>query len=1225
MSRLFARRLTRFSLAASLFAAYGAVPLQASTPSSPVTLVDRERGEDEQIRARLEWFLKHRRAGLGDGREMARLRLDAARELAWQIRDQRVLRRDGLADVNNFWEPVGPSASHFGGWAFGDISGRVTGIAKGSDGVLWLATAAGGAWKSTNDGLSWTQLIADVGTQATGAIAVDPNASGTIWLGTGDYNSGCEGYFGIGMLRSTDAGASWQLRNGTGGTTLDAIGSFSSIIVDPRNSSHVVAAADMRNCSGGAGGSGGIFRTLDGGATWSERLNGVEVYELAQNDQNRDIWWAATNQGIYRSTDNAVTWAKQTGSGLPTSGTGRTELAIAPSNGNFVYALFADGAAGSSPEFWRTTNGGTSWTKMSSDGSACDGQCFYNMTLRVHKTQPDTVYRGTVLLFKSTNGGSTWTQLISGWGGSQEVHQDIQELMIDPSVPDGFYVGSDGGLWKSTDGGDTFVSLNSNLHTFLFYQIGMHPTDPGVVCGGAQDNSSLARTTSNVWDLQAVTGDGFVCHINPQNPNIAYIASYPSGGPSISRSQTGVLGSFGGIDETGINSSDRWNWVTPYILDPVTPSTVYLGSHRMYKSLNHGDGWTQVGPVDMTGGSGTVYSLEVNRNFPNVVYAGTESGRVWRSTDFGATWTDITVGLPARAINDIGADPTNPGRAFATLSGFNTDHVWEWNEGQGWVSRSAGLPNLPTNTVLMLTGQDLFVGNDIAVYRSTDGGLSYAPFMDGLPEGIVATDLKYVQSMNRMTLGSYGRGAWQVSLDPVAANLVFESIELPLTQVDGDGDGNVEPGETWSVTPRLRNLGGQAASAVTARLRTATPQVTINAPNQRSFGDLAPGAIGAATSSFTFSVAPDFPCGTTILFDLYEIRSSNAPTQYADANGAFSVTVVNNFQPPIPTVLLNEDFDPAPPTGWTHELVAFSRFGCNVTQRDEWKVLQKDAAHGLSYHCGNGPGQSYNRNNHAWLYYGGKDSQNGPGIDVPNDGFEVLLEIVHWYDTQNTADGGQVAIDGNDDNQDTYQLIVPNGGYTGTLRTGFCNGIEGKEAFFGTSPGWITSTFDITAYRGKKIYLAFIFGSDNATSSDEGWYIDSVKVTSNLQGPPICHNTLWPGLVPGTTQLRKLGGGQLEASWSTACNNAQLPSQLYSLQAGDLDQLSSNGSYSHAPLSGDCVRTSPAAFTPAGGNQYYLVVSNQGGREASAGATSSGGLRPQVSAVCGSQRVQACP
>ncbi|RMG47402.1 MAG: hypothetical protein D6718_03755 [Acidobacteria bacterium] len=1212
-------------LAALTSAGLGSAPSSfAAGEASPVgpRIEDRRVGEEELILRRLEWFYGPRRAGTSSAAEMALRRRLAVEQTRKALQRQRERRAKGLLAATNFWYPTGPSPSHFGGWAFGDVTGRVPAIAVDwPSGTVWVGSASGGLWRSTNDGLSWEQMFDSAGTQTIGAVAVDPNDPNTIWVGTGENVQGCEGYFGIGLLRSTDGGATWEPRNGTGGQTLEDISSFASIVVDPRDSNHIVTGGRHRGCSSGNSYYSGVYTTNDAGLTWTKRLSGVSVYEIQQDPQVRDIWWSATNQGIWKSTDNAVTWTKQTASGLPSTDTGRTELAIAPSDGNVVYALFASGPSGGA-EFWRTTDGGASWTQMSTGSDACDGQCWYNMTIAVDPQDPNTVYRGTVHIFKSTDGGATWTDLSNPWGSSQKVHQDTHMLLMDPNNPGTFWVGCDGGVWKSTDGGNTFLNRNGNMNLTQFYAVGMHPTDTGIICGGAQDNSSLARTTSDVWDLQAVTGDGFVCHIDPQNPNYAYIASYPSGGyPHVSRSETGVLGSFHGITgaSNGIIGGDRINWVTPYVLDPTSPNILYLGTHRVYKSYDHGDNWTPVSD-DLTHGSGSLVSLDVNRNFPQVVVASSTNATVFRSTDGGATWEDLSAGLPARSINDVASDPVDPDRILAAVSGFGTAHLWEWRAGAGWTAVGAGLPDVPANTVLMLTDQKVYVGTDTGVFRSLDGGATFEPFMDGLPQGLVIDDLKYNQSLDTITAGTYGRGAWQVQVDPLEPIVMYDSIELPLTEIDGDGDGSVEPGETWEVRPRLRNVGSQTALGVKARLSTSTPGAAIEGADVQPYGDIPGGGVGAAANRYRFVVDPDFPCGEAIVFDIVDITSTNAPGRYKDQPGAFTVTVLDHREPPIRTTHLDDTLDPSPAASWSHEAVDPGLFLCNLPYLDEWHLDSKDAEHGQSWLAGSGPGGAYGKANYAWLYLQGRDSTGGPGIDLPADARAATLTLVHRYQTDFGNDGGQVVIDGAADGQDVYEPLIPDGGYDATIASGRCNGLEDKEAFTGDSGGWVTTTFDLSAYIGRRIWLAFVFGSDSSADSLEGWWIDEVKVESEKDGPPVCGVTGWPGEVPPTARFERLASGDVQASWDPSCNDAAVPGQTYAIEGGDLDALAAGGTFSHAAIGGRCDRLSPDTFTPAAGNRYWLIVASTGVRE---GAPGFG--RPHTDATCGPPREAACP
>jgi hypothetical protein len=1219
-------RLARALLVPALLVLGSASGASAQTPPSP--RIEDRLDEAERIEKRREWFFSTRRAGAASPEEMAALRARAVLETREAILAQRARRALGTEAQQNFWVPKGPSPSTFGGWTFGNVSGRVSSLAKDpAAGTLWVGTASGGVWRSDSDGLSWTSVFDTAGTMTIGTVAIDPNDPDVVWVGTGENNQGCEAYFGIGLLRSGDGGLTWEARNGSGASnTLQDLSSFANVVVDPRNSSRIVTGGRIRGCTSGTEGSGGIYTSDDAGLTWTQRLSSTPVYEIAQDPTVRDTFWAATDRGIYKSTDNAATWVLQTASGLPNGATGRTELAIAPSASNTVYALF-----GSPNALWRTTDGGATWAQRASGTNACDGQCWYNMVLRVHRTNPDIVVRGTIRIWRSSDGGVNWTDLSNGWGSSQKVHQDMHVLVMDESDPSAFYAGGDGGLWKTTDLGATFANRNGNLNITQFYAVGVDATNPDVICGGAQDNSSLARTATDLWDLQAVTGDGFVCHVNPFEPNVAYITSYPSGGyPSVSRSTTGVLGSYSGItgSGSGIIGGDRINWVTPYLLDPLRPERLFLGTHRVYRSDNRGTSWTQVGPTDLTGGAGSLLALEINRIHDDVLYSGSESGRVWRSADAGLTWTDLSAGLPGRAVTDVGADPGDPGRALATVGGFNGPHLYEWRSGIGWTAVGSGLPNVPANTVVLLTSEDVLVGTDTGVFRSADGGATFVPYMNGLPEGLVVTDLDYSPTQSLVTAGTYGRGAWQVAVESFGPIVVYDSVDVPYLEVDGDGDENAEPGETWSVTPRLRNAGSATAVGVTARIVPATPGIVLLDPSPRSFGDVAAGAAAAPATPVVFTVDPGTPCGSVAHFDVADIASANPPGDHGDEPDAFQVSVTGGVPPPIHTVLVDERFDAGSPPGWSHRAVDEGIAGCNKATQDEWNVATKDAARGTSYHCGKGPGASYGLNDYAWLHHGGLDSTGGPGLAIPADAQVATLTLEHWYQTVVGGDGGTVLVDAVDDGQDVFAVLHPVGGYpSGTIAGAGCNGLEGKRAFQGTSAGWVTSTFDLTAHRGKTVWLALVFGSDDRRQGDgEGWYVDRFKVEIETPAPIVCDVIRWPGSIPaGSLEIGKTAGIELVASWGESCNLAGVPGQTYALHAGDLPALRATGTYAHAPLAGACDRVSPATFAPGAGDEYYLVAPVAPGYEGALGTDGVGAARPQVDGTCGLRRAEACP
>ncbi|MBI2841261.1 MAG: hypothetical protein HYX75_23325 [Acidobacteria bacterium] len=719
--------------------------------------VSLRRGEADVIRRRTDWFFRPRLPG-SDGR-MAEKREMATRQA------ELMMQSPGDVDAAP-WQAKGPFSSTFDSYRFGIVSGRITCLAKDFAGnALYAGGASGGLWKSTNDGASWTPLFDRTGTQTIGAIALDPNNAKTIWVGTGENVMPCEEYFGIGLLRSRDGGTTWERRNGAGANTLMSLSTYSSIIVDPRDSNHIIVAGSVRGCAKDQYLPGGLFTSTDGGSSWIARLINKSVMRIAMDPKSPSVLWAGSfDDGVYRSTDGGNEWARVPG--LPSGQVGRVDVVVAPSDNRTMYALFG-AVGGETPQFWRSADGGTSWQLMSQGTVACDGQCWYNMFLAVDPANPLVIYRGTILLYKSNDGGRTWKNLTRQWGLSQKVHQDMHALLLDPQNPQTIYVGSDGGIWKTSDVGSHFRNLNSNLSLTQFYDIGVHPTDKEIIIGGSQDNSSLVRTRSDRWALLEFTGDGFVSMFDPSDPNFVYTASYPWQYTYILRSKSGIGGPFRWITGpgSGIGGADRIGWVTPYAVDRADPARVFLGTHRLYRSLDRGNTWTPVGPPDMTsaGEFDNVAAIEVASADGSYVYAGTTDGRIWRSTDHGENWFEISSGLPTRAVNDIAADPSDPAKAVCVVSGFGTSHLYEF-DGTAWSARGSGLPDVPANTCLMLSATTLVVGTDVGVFESTNRGTSFARFDSGLPAGLVVTDIEYSASTKTLTAGTYGRGAWQRSL-----------------------------------------------------------------------------------------------------------------------------------------------------------------------------------------------------------------------------------------------------------------------------------------------------------------------------------------------------------------------------------------------------------------------------------------------------------------------------
>jgi hypothetical protein len=304
----------------------------------------------------------------------------------------------------------------------------------------------------------------------------------------------------------------------------------------------------------------------------------------------------------------------------------------------------------------------------------------------------------------------------------------------------------------------------------MFYPgISQHPTDPAIVLGGLQDNGSLLANGTALYNAVG-SGDGGYSAINYVNPTTIWSTCQWSGGPCIQRRvQTAFGFSYANV-ESGISVSDRAAFIPPLVMDPVTPTTLYFGTMRLYRTVNEGLLWTPISG-DLTKGSGTIRAIAVAKSDPLTVYVGTSDGNVQVTRDGGVTFTVSVTGLPNRAITDFAIDATNAARALVTISGSGGPHVYlTTNAGQSWASVSGNLLDFPVNAAVMIDdGQThYFIGSDIGVFETTDGGLTWSTTPSGLPN-VVVNDLSYNPVTKQLVAATYGRGLFSYSLaNPLA-------------------------------------------------------------------------------------------------------------------------------------------------------------------------------------------------------------------------------------------------------------------------------------------------------------------------------------------------------------------------------------------------------------------------------------------------------------------------
>lgn len=773
-----------------------------SVPSLMAQAADDKKDENWRIEQRQKWFAESR--GLKTEKNAKSMREDSVRSL-----HSRLLSSPSMALASGeTWSEMGPSAMTMTGWTMGRVAGRNNAIVPHptDDNTVYFGSAAGGVWKTIDAGATWTPVFDQVGTLPIGAITLDPSDPNKLWVGTGDKNGGaCAGYFGQGVFYSADAGATWQAKNGSG-AGLMPLSVVNSVAVSSINTSQILAGGFGSCDAAGNLSGGGLYRSADAGASWSNVLSG-KVEDIAYVPGTNTVYATSAGVGVFKSTNGGATWANSS-TGM-TVGTGRMRIAIAPSNSQVIYALM--GTA-----LYRTTNGGTNWSSVNT--AACEGQCTYNQTLAVHPTDSNKLLIGSIRFALSTNGGTSMTYLTSSWGTSQKVHQDTHVLVWSKNNPNRFWVGSDGGIWRSDDSGSTFVNMNSNLNVTQFYDVAVDFGTPDRMFGGAQDNSSSGRTTSKVWGLTYASGDGFMNAIDPSNTSVVVQTSYPSGSlPSLVRSTTGgASGSFSSLSTSGLTASANFPWVTPLA---TAGSKIWVASDAVYFGTTAAASFSWSKLTGALGSAATVVTPKQSGT-SYIVFAGTSAGKIFYSgsaATAGGALTDVTGNYPGGRVSDIAIDPANNQRVFVTRGNFGGSRLYRSTSGgTTWVGVGAGLPNVPSNTVAIdpVNTQRIFVGTDIGVYESADGGDNFSPFMTGMPLGLTIQDLEISATPHVMVAGTYGRGAWKVALQggtvnqPPVASFISSAANLAVTFTDQSTDAD------GSIVSRAWNFGDSGVSTL---------------------------------------------------------------------------------------------------------------------------------------------------------------------------------------------------------------------------------------------------------------------------------------------------------------------------------------------------------------------------------------------------------------------------
>jgi photosystem II stability/assembly factor-like uncharacterized protein len=753
---------------------------------------------------------------------------------------------EGLAPPLD-WTALGPHPITSEYWSGAQAaSGRVNSIAVDPrDGdVAYAAAALGGVWKTTDGGLSWTPMTDGLSSIASGCVVLDPSNPDVVWYGTGEQNFAIDSFYGDGLFKSPDGGLTWSKVAGT----VDVGSYISRVVVDRTSSLKLLVASEH-----------GVVRSIDGGLTWDGTLLDGWATDLVQSPDDPLVFYAAVlYNGVYRSTNGGATWDPLVGGGLPTSGFFRVNLAIASSNGQVLLAGFSRSFDQKLLGLFRSVNGGASWSQLVATPDYLAGQGFYNQALAIDPANPDIAFAGGVFpydinrhgIVRTLTGGAAWTDVTIGTSG--QVHPDIHAFTFGP---DGrLWVGSDGGVWRTSDHGETWTNCNTDLDITQFYTLAVQPGGTRIL-GGTQDNGNLQYTGLPGWS-QTTSGDGGPTDFNRSNTSLIYV-SYVVMNPL----WRGSVFSTSFSDITGPwEMSDRVDWANAgFAVDANATTTLLVGSQRVWRTTNEGNNWTAVSG-DLTGGSGRIRSLAVAHGAGSTVAATTSDGHVQWTTDL-ANWTHRDVGLPAAQIPAIAMNPADPNDLVVVADLASGARVFTSNDaGVNWTNATGDLPTGPRAMSLAVdfrcTPHALHVGTDMGVYASADGGMHWEKHGASLPNAAVygiAVDL----SRDEVVAATHGRGMWRA---PAAAlrRARLASVSPPFRR-QGDAalgltvtGAGFRPGAVVRVDGADRPTGYVNAARLTATLDPGD----LASPGVREITVMNGGATPLESAAAPFTVLP---------------------------------------------------------------------------------------------------------------------------------------------------------------------------------------------------------------------------------------------------------------------------------------------------------------------------------------------------------------------------------
>jgi hypothetical protein len=712
--------------------------------------------------------------------------------------------------------------------------------------TLWVGAPAGGLWKSTNGGTSWTTNTDNLPVVGCSDLAIDPTNTSIMYLATGDGDAGDTR--SIGVLKSTDGGTTWSSTGLTNAVTSYFL--IRRLIINPSNTQILLAATNS-----------GVYRTTNGGTSWTQ-VSTANCYDLEFKPGNPSIVYAGGTS--LRVSINGGASFTQVISGITTTA-GRMAVAVTSNDANYVYVLATDNTNNGFLGLYRSTTSGATFSLMSStpnilnssnNGSGTGGQGWYDLCIAASPLNKDEIVTGGVNVWRSIDGGSNWA-IFGHWTGSGApfTHADHHDLEYTPAGD--LYNSNDGTIYKRT--GSTWTEISGTMNISQIYKIGLSSLTANKWITGHQDNGT------SIWNGTTYSaklgGDGMDCFYDRTNDNNVF-GEYQNG--ALRRSTNG--GTSWSSAVTGLTGTPAW--VTPWKQDPQTANTIYVGYSELFKSTNLGVSWTQLAALPT---SGVIREFAVAPSNSLVIYV-LKSNAICKTTNGGSSWTNVTGTVPLTSVNPefISVDPTDPNNAWVVCSGYsNGNKVFvTTNGGSTWSNISGNLPNIPANCCVYEPGSNdrIYVGMDVGIYYRDNSSSNWTLYNTGLPNTPIADLEISPASPTLLHAATYGRGVWVVSLvapavaptSSFAVNTINTCQGSAVTFTDQSTSAPTSWG--WTVTP--------ASGVIINSSTSQNPSITF--PNG---------------GSYTVSLQANNTNGSGTVFN-----------QVVSINGAPNVVVSNNSQ-----------------------------------------------------------------------------------------------------------------------------------------------------------------------------------------------------------------------------------------------------------------------------------------------------------------------------------------